>query len=135
MRARQIAKTAKRSFDGVVLAILALPMSIWTVCCDEWSKPGPAGVRIGGAIVRSVACVALYILAGLSGVNQLSWSIRKRVFGVPHWDWSPWFAWRPVFVDGRFHWLTTVLRRPTSSANSMPFNGWSYRVTRPGADC
>lgn len=34
-----------------------------------------------------------------------------------------WFAWRPVFVDGRLVWLETVRRR-------CGLDGWYYELLR-----
>lgn len=44
---------------------------------------------------------------------------RKRIYG----DWKPWFAWRPVKINGQRIWLKTVYRRCINTYVDM--DDWS----------
>ena len=37
----------------------------------------------------------------------MRWPVAESTEGL----WLPWFAWRPVRVNGEWVWLETVLRR------------------------
>jgi hypothetical protein len=51
------------------------------------------------------------------------WRFKKR----PK-NWTPWFAWRPVFVGEGLAWLQQVYRREASGYHNME-DIWEYSLT------
>lgn len=58
-----------------------------------------------GAIKVIIAVAAVPLIAAMFMLHDLS--VR---FG-PTEEWRPWFAWRPVPIDGRRVWLRKIERR------------------------
>ena len=39
-------------------------------------------------------------------------TMKPRLYKQVHEPWALWFAWRPVYVRGRWQWLRYVYRYP-----------------------
>jgi hypothetical protein len=49
-------------------------------------------------------------------------------FRGPQGPWEPMFAWKPVKISGRWHWLTQIYRRERNKY-VYPNQGWEYGNT------
>jgi len=74
----------------------------------------------GGITLRVLAGIALLVMLV---VNRIEFGFVKEPYGA----WKTWFAWRPVIVRGKVHWMTAVERSLSHVPGLVPLKKWVYR--------
>ena len=106
----------------VVLAMTAIAVAAYRLEMDDAGTVSAATVFLIGGISFLVMTVASRLWAE---AIEAYWRNQGGSLGSTLAGWEPFFAWRPVYVDSQWHWLSGLERR---RASVRPAGGtWVYR--------
>ena len=106
----------------VVLAMTAIAVAAHRLEMDAAGTVSAATVFLIGGISFLVMAVASRLWAE---AIEAYWRNQGGSLGSTLAGWEPFFAWRPVYVDSQWHWLSVLERR---RASVRPAGGtWVYR--------